>query len=259
MSALLGIGFFITAILYAAVGFGGGSTYNALLVLNGTDYRILPSLALACNILVVSGGVVRFWRSGHISLKRLAPFLIASVPAALIGGRIPVSETLFVGLLGGALLLSGLRLALQRSPNIKADTPTPANPILSLGVGGAIGLISGLVGIGGGIFLAPVLYLTRWGNPKQIAAACSVFILANSLSGLTGQIIKLSDTAVLSLAKPYWPLLLCVLVGGQLGSWLASERLSPVMIKRLTAVLILYVAARLLWRWAGLMGFPAVT
>ncbi len=259
MSALLGLGFFVTAILYAAVGFGGGSTYNALLVLSGTDYRILPSLALACNILVVTGGVIRFWRSGHISLKRLAPFLIASIPAALIGGRIPISETIFVGLLGGALLLSGLRLAFQPSPSSTDDaTSTSTNPALSLTVGGTIGLISGLVGIGGGIFLAPILYLTRWGTPRQIAAACSVFILANSLSGLTGQIIKLSDTAVLSLAKPYWPLLLCVFVGGQLGSWLATERLSPRIIKRLTAILILYVAARLLWRWSHLLSFPTL-
>ncbi|MGH1420627.1 MAG: sulfite exporter TauE/SafE family protein [Hyphomonas sp.] len=259
MSALLGIGFFITAILYAAVGFGGGSTYNALLVLNGTDYRILPSLALACNILVVTGGVIRFWRSGHISLKRLAPFLIASVPAALIGGRIPVSETVFIGLLGSALLLSGLRLAFQPATALTTSQPyTRANPALSLCVGGAIGFLSGLVGIGGGIFLAPILYITRWGSPRQIAAACSVFILANSISGLTGQVAKLSDMAVLSLARPYWSLLLCVLIGGQIGSWLASERLSPSIIKRLTAILILYVAARLLWRWAQLVGFSPI-
>lgn len=259
MSALLGIGFFVTAILYAAVGFGGGSTYNALLVLNGTDYRILPSLALACNILVVSGGVIRFWMGGHVALKRLAPFLIASVPAALIGGRIPISEVVFVGLLGAALLASGLRLAIQPAPDTNV-TPAESGPplALSLLMGGGIGLLSGLVGIGGGIFLAPMLYFTRWGTPRQIAAACSVFILANSLSGLIGQFAKLSDTSLLSLATPYWPLLLCVFVGGQLGSWLATERLSPRLIKQLTAILILYVAIRLLLRWSHLVGFSAI-
>ena len=105
MSLILIALFALTAALYAAVGFGGGSTYNALLVLNGADYRVLPAIALACNIIVVSGGVWRFSRAGEITLARIAPFLLSSVPAAFLGGRLEVSETVFVGLLGGALLL----------------------------------------------------------------------------------------------------------------------------------------------------------
>lgn len=104
MTIALGLLFFVTAAIYASVGFGGGSTYNALLVLHGTDYRILPGIALVCNILVVAGGVIRFHFARQLSVQRLLPFLITSVPAALLGGRIPLSETLFVGLLGGALL-----------------------------------------------------------------------------------------------------------------------------------------------------------
>ena len=255
MPVLLAILFFITAAFYAAVGFGGGSTYNALLVLNGTDYRILPSIALGCNIIVVAGGAIRFWQAGHLRIARLVPFLAASVPAAWLGGRLPVSETMFVGLLGGALLLSGLHLVFQSAPDEASDCEgKKSSAIIGLAVGGSIGLVSGLVGIGGGIFLAPVLYMLKWGPPRQIAAACSLFILANSFSGLTGQIMKLQDTNVLSLALPYWPLLPAVLVGGQIGSWFAAQGLQVNWIKRLTAVLILYVACRLILRWISLAG-----
>ncbi|WP_340692902.1 sulfite exporter TauE/SafE family protein [Hyphomonas sp.] len=255
MPILLAILFFITAGFYAAVGFGGGSTYNALLVLNGTDYRILPSIALCCNIIVVTGGVIRFWQAGHLRIARLVPFLAASIPAAWLGGRLPVSETMFIGLLGGALLLSGLHLVFQSAPEALSDQEeNKASAIIGLAVGGSIGLVSGLVGIGGGIFLAPILYMLKWGPPRQIAAACSLFILANSFSGLTGQIMKLQDTDVLSLVLPYWPLLPAVLVGGQIGSWFAAQGLQPKWIKRLTAVLILYVACRLILRWVSLAG-----
>lgn len=110
-----------------------------------------------------------------------------------------------------------------------------------------------MVGIGGGIFLAPILYLMKWGTARQIAAACSLFILVNSLSGLAGQLTKLSDLAILGSALPYWPLLISVFVGGQIGSWIGSDRLNANWMKRLTAALILYVAARLLLRWIALI------
>lgn len=248
--------FLVTALLYASVGFGGGSTYNALLVMSGTDYRVLPAIALVCNVIVVSGGVWRFTRTGDLSLRRLMPFLAASVPAAWIGGRSPVSETLFIGLLGGALLLSGLHLAFQKRAETETLEPVAQSRnhrLFAAGIGGMIGLLSGMVGIGGGIFLAPALYFMRWGSPRQIAAASSLFILVNSLSGLAGQMMKLQDMALLSLAAPYWPLPIAVLIGGQAGSWLAGHKLDPDLIRRLTALLILYVAVRLIWRWIGML------
>lgn len=250
---LIGL-FFIVAAIYAAVGFGGGSTYNALLVLSGTDYRILPTIALACNIVVVSGGVWRFSRERLIDAKALLPFLLASVPAAWIGGRLPVSETVFIGLLGGALLVSGVRLLLQRDFVFDSKSKRPMSIWLAGVTGASIGLLSGLVGIGGGIFLAPVLYSLRWDTPRRIAAACSLFILVNSVAGLSGQVMKLSDNEVLSLAIPYWPLLPAVFLGGHIGSWMASNRIKPLILKRLTAGLILYVAARLIIRWIGEFG-----
>lgn len=253
--SLLTAAFFITAVLYASVGFGGGSTYNALLVLSGADYRIVPAIALICNVIVVTGGVWRFSRTGDLSTRRLLPFLITSVPAAWIGGRLPISETTFVGLLGGALLISGVHLALQRA-TVESETVSqlrPIPPVLSAAIGGSIGILSGLVGIGGGIFLAPVLYLMRWGNAKQIAAACSLFILVNSLSGLLGQAFKLQDLDLMSLALPYWLLPIVVLAGGQIGSWLAGHHIKPRLIRIMTAILILYVSVQLLYRWSTLI------
>ncbi|MEZ5893595.1 MAG: sulfite exporter TauE/SafE family protein [Parvularculaceae bacterium] len=252
MPLLLVLLFFVTAALYASVGFGGGSTYNALLVLYGADYRILPSVALLCNIIVVAGGAYAFARSGNINLSRLAPFMLASVPAAWAGGRLPVSETLFIGVLGFSLLAAGLHLALDRSRDVDSEI-RKTSPALAFGVGGGIGFLSGLVGIGGGIFLAPILYLIRWGKPKEIAGACSVFILVNSFSGLAGQLMKLSDAGAVDMIKEYWLLFPAVLIGGQIGSRMANRALSSLTIKRLTAMLILYVAARLIWRWVGMV------
>ena len=248
--------FLFTAALYASVGFGGGSTYNAVLAMAGADYRVIPTIALVCNIIVVSGGVWRFSSTRDLNLRRLTPFLIASVPAAWVGGRLPISETLFIGLLGGALMISGLHMVFQ-TPGKEFETSPPPPPTDNLLVatvaGGLIGLLSGLVGIGGGIFLAPVLYWMQWGRPHQIAAACSLFILVNSISGLSGQLTKLQDLSLLSLAAPYWPLPLTVLLGGQIGSWLASYKFSPSVIRKMTAILILYVAIRLIVRWFGMI------
>lgn len=248
MTIALGFFFFLTAALYAAVGFGGGSTYNALLVLHGTDYRILPAIALVCNILVVAGGVIRFHLAGQLAVRRLVPFLVTSIPAAWLGGRLPISETLFVNLLGAALLVSGLYLAFERPQEAlpEPDAPPSTGPTPYM-IGGGIGLLSGLVGIGGGIFLAPVLYFMKWGTPRQIASASSLFILVNSISGLTGQMMKLQDTDILHLAAPYWVLFPLVVAGGQIGSWMASRKLQPQIVKRLTAILLFYVAARLLY------------
>ena len=254
MSLSLPIFFFLTALAYATVGFGGGSTYNALLVLADVDYRLLPAIALICNLIVVSGGVWRFSQSGALSVRRLSPFLLASIPAAWIGGRLPISETLFIGILGFALALSGARMLMMKpSEDANSSTTRETKWLLSLSIGAVIGLIAGLVGIGGGIFLAPILYLMRWGNAQQIAAACSLFIFANSLSGLSAQLIKLGDMDLLTRASEFWPLPIVVLIGGQIGSWLGAGKLKSNWMQMGTAILILYVAARLLWKWGHML------
>ncbi|MFK7867015.1 MAG: sulfite exporter TauE/SafE family protein [Alphaproteobacteria bacterium] len=242
--------FFVTALIYACVGFGGGSTYNALLVLNDTDYRILPFIALGCNIIVVSGGVWHFARAGHIKLNHILPWIVFSVPAAWLGGFITVSESIFIGLLGGALLLSGVKM-LWPDKHEPTQTKAAIKPVSSyyvpLLVGLILGFIAGLTGIGGGIFLAPILHFVRWSNSKNIAGACSLFILVNSCAGIIGQMMKINDSGfIFSALSSYWLLLIAVLIGGQIGSWLGALKINMRAVKMLTALLILYVAIRLL-------------
>jgi len=242
--------FFLTALLYGAAGFGGGSTYNALLVLAGTDYRAVPVIALACNILVVSAGSWRFARSGHVDWRRIWPLFVLSIPFAWVGGRLVVAEMVFVGLLAASLLAAGLLMLWQ--PLWEKEAPAAAHSRwLEPVAGGALGFLAGVVGIGGGIFLAPLLYMLRWGPPKAIAGTSAVFILANSLSGLAGQLAKGSAAAGSQALAFYWPLFPAVAAGGLIGSALGSGRLDPKYVRILAALLILYVAVRLTIRFYG--------
>jgi uncharacterized membrane protein YfcA len=242
--------FLVTAMVYAAVGFGGGSTYAALLVLAGADYRTVPVVALACNVIVVSVGSWRFARAGHVAWRRIWPLFVLSIPFAWLGGRIVVAETVFVGLLAASLLAAGLLMLWQPSWE-RRPRAAPRGRWLEPVAGGALGFLAGLVGIGGGIFLAPLLYMLRWGPPKAIAGTSAVFILANSLAGLAGQLAKGSGGAGGAALAAHWPLYPAVLLGGLVGSTLGSGRLDPKYVRILTALLILYVAARLGIRFYG--------
>lgn len=238
--------FFLTALMYAAVGFGGGSTYNALLVLAGVNYLLLPTIALSCNIIVVTGGVVQYARAGHINIKKLLPWIITSIPAAWLGGYIHVSEKTFTGLLGFSLLLAGLKVFW--SPNVsnkKIEYPS----FLPYVIGSGLGLLSGVVGIGGGIFLSPILYLLRWDNAKAIAGTASLFILVNSVAGLSGQLFKLDTLEQVTALQDYIWVFPAVFIGGQIGSHLGVHRLKAQTVQRLTAALILFVSVRLIWKW----------
>lgn len=243
--------FLITAFLYALVGFGGGSTYNALLVLSETNYQLLPTVALSCNIIVVAGGAWHFARSGRVAWPRLLPFVCLSIPMALIGGQLPVSERAFVGLLGITLLLSAFGMLLRSDEPERSVRGRSDKQMWYVGVplGGAIGLLAGIVGIGGGIFLAPLLHMLHWGSARAIAAASSVFILVNSVAGLSGQLIKLGDLQRIGELGEFVWLFPAVLIGGQLGSRLGAGRLPGRSIRLLTAILVFYVSLRLLHRW----------
>ena len=246
--------FFITAALYASVGFGGGSTYNALLVMAGTDTLVQPLIALACNIIVVSGNVIRYYRAKLLTFKRYIPLIILSMPMAWFGGSLPIPRKLFIGLLALALIFAGIRLLFGTfMANKEQVISTPNTKAISTAlIGGGVGFYAGLVGIGGGIFLAPILHFMRWGNAKAIAAACSFFILVNSIAGLIGQSQKLAQMEQLEMALPYWPLLPAVFLGGFIGNHIGIFKLSDIWIKRLTAILILYVAIRLSLNWLTL-------
>ena len=243
----LAIAFFLTALLYAAAGFGGGSTYTALLVLADTDYRAVPILSLLCNSLVVSVGTWRFAREGHLDWRRSWPLFLLSVPAAWLGGRLMIGETLFVGLLAISLLVAGLLMLWQPYWQREATAPRRARWVEPV-AGGVLGFLAGVVGIGGGIFLAPLLYLLRWGAPRAIAATCAAFILVNSIAGLVGQASKGLGAASAVMAD-HAALFPAVLVGGFVGSTIGAKRIDPKWVRVLTALLILYVAVRLAFRF----------
>ena len=243
--------FALTAALYASVGFGGGSTYIALLALAALDYRALPVIALLCNIIVVTGGTLRFQSRSLIDWPRIWPVLILSVPAAWLGGRMELEQDSFMLLLGLSLAAASILLIIE--PFIKRAGAGSGNRrwtshrMFAPAVGTGIGFLSGMVGIGGGIFLAPILLLTRWSDSRRIAATASVFILVNSLAGLGGQLAKSGFGNGGDAILAYWPLFVGVLLGGQIGSFLASKTLPEIWIRRLTALLILYVALRILF------------
>jgi hypothetical protein len=241
---LLALAFFVTALLYASVGFGGGSTYAALLALSGLDYRLLPLISLACNIVVVAGSSVRFARAG-ITPWRGALLLVAlAAPASFVGGLILIGREAFLTLLGVSLVLTSLTMLIPIAEQ-RAGEPTRyarwipvAAPLL--------GFLAGLVGIGGGIFLAPLLHLTRWQGARAIAATASLFILVNSLFGLAGQLLKNGPDLFGQALGTALPLLIAVVIGGQIGGLFAARLLPPKWIRWLTAVLVLVVGARLL-------------
>jgi len=239
--------FFIIAILYSSVGFGGGSSYLAILALYGVDYRVLRLIALMCNIVVVSGGSYIFWKNGFVRWKKILPLLVLSVPLAFLGGRIQLSESIFFIILGLVLTAAGLMVFFHRQEKREDDLGMEeSNTIVNASLGGSIGFVSGLVGIGGGIFLAPILHLMRWDTAKFISAACGIFILVNSMAGVAGQLsinYKSLDITYVSY------LIVAVLIGGQIGSRLGAGRLEDKHIRRWTAVLVIFVGLRLLYKY----------
>jgi uncharacterized protein len=237
--------FFLTALLYASVGFGGGSTYIALLVLAGVSAQLVPVVAPLCNIVVVTGGTIRFAREGLVPWRRVLPLVLVSAPLAFLGGLTPIKQATFIALLGASLFVAGLLLLFQRTR--AAETTRKTTTVTDSALGGAVGYLSGLVGIGGGIFLSPLQHLMRWAAPRQIAATASVFILVNSLAGLGGQLTKLGLARLVELVD-FWPLLVAVLIGGQIGTHAGIRVFSEPMVRRATAVLILYVSGQLLWK-----------
>ncbi len=241
---LLAAGFFITALLYASVGFGGGSTYAALLVLSGLDYRVLPLVALACNIIVVAGATVRFARAGVTPWRGALIMTALAAPAAFLGGLVPIEREAFLLMLGGSLVLTGLTMLIPLRETA-SGIPSPYAKAIPF-VAAPIGFLAGLVGIGGGIFLAPLLHLTRWRDARAIAATASFFILVNSLFGLAGQLFKHGTSMFGGAMVDALPLLIAVAVGGQIGSLMALKVLPLKWIRWLTAALVMVVGVRLL-------------
>jgi len=225
------------------VGFGGGSTYLALLLIWGIPYQIFPIVALCCNIIVVSGNCLNYVRTGNINIKLLTPYLISSIPLAFIGGSLQLDKSFFEILLFIVLSLAGLSLLLKfksfdKTSKIRGNIPK----VVSFLIGGSIGFISGVVGIGGGIFLSPILFLIKAGRAKDIATTASIFILINSIAGLFGQSTK---GLIFDEIYNYWHLFLLVLIGGQFGNFLNIKILPARIMALLTAGLVIFVSVRI--------------
>ena len=241
--SILSILFFVTATLYSSVGLGGGSTYLALLLIWGLPYTIFLIIALSCNIIVVSGNCFNYIRAGNLNFQLLIPYLIGSIPLAFVGGSLPVEKRFFEILLFAVLLIAGCLLLLNfKSYDNKEESYKNIPYFLSIVIGGILGFISGMLGIGGGIFLSPILFLLRVARPKHIVTVASLFILINSIFGIIGQLTK---NSVLIEAQDYYFLLIAVLIGGQLGNYLNLKIFTSKLLALVTAALVLFVALRL--------------
>ncbi|MCG3173683.1 MAG: hypothetical protein GMKNLPBB_01883 [Myxococcota bacterium] len=240
---ILAAAFFVVAAIYSSAGFGGGTAYLAIMSLAGLNHQEMPITALLCNTVVVASGSPHFIHAGHLRRDLLFPFLIGSAPFALLGGRLSIGESLFSALLGVSLMTAALLLFHSPAGGAAGENLRPAPPVaLRVIAGAALGLLSGMVGIGGGIFLSPLLLHFRWATPRQSAACASVFILINSLTGLAGQWMKSGPVWRMDLA---W-LAAAVLVGGQLGSVLAVRTLPQLWIRRVTGAIVLTASIKLL-------------
>jgi len=240
---ILSIFFFITAIFYSSVGFGGGTTYLALMLIWDIPYYIFPIIALICNIIVVSGNSINYVRSGNLNLKLLAPYLMGSIPFAFFGASISITKELFEILLFVILIIAGIFLLIEsKSFNDDQIKINSIPKIISLLIGSIIGFTSGIIGIGGGIFLSPILFLMKAGYPKQIATTASLFILINSIFGVAGQLTK---DIVFDEFLNFWPLFIAVLIGGQIGNFLNIKFLSGKTLAIITSLLVIFVAIRM--------------
>ena len=240
---ILSILFFVTAILYASVGFGGGSTYLALMLIWDIPYYIFPVIALICNIFVVSGNSFNYIKAGNLNLKLLLPYLIGSIPLAFIGGSLQIDKNLFEIFLFIVLAIAGTLLLINFKSYDDNESSYRDIPIfISIIIGAILGFVSGVVGIGGGIFLSPILFLIKAAKPKHIVTAASLFIFINSISGVIGQLTK---NIVLSDISNYWYLFLVVIIGGHIGNYLNLKIFPTRLLALVTSALVLFVAIRM--------------
>jgi len=229
---------FAVAVLYSSVGHAGASGYIAVMSLLSVAPPEIKPIALTLNILVASIGTWQFWRAGHFSWQLFWPFALLSVPFAFVGGYLNLPSHLFKVLVGIVLLLSAVQFLVR--PPAESEPRQPPK-LVAIGVGGLLGLLSGLTGTGGGIFLTPLLILMRWARTKSASAVSALFILLNSASGLAGNF-----SATKSFPAFAWALVLAAVIGGSIGSWFGSRRLPHMAIKRLLAVVLTIAGFKLI-------------
>ncbi len=234
---------FLAALLYATVGHGGASGYLAAMALFNVTPEVMKPTALVLNLFVAGVGTYRYARAGHFAWNTFWPFAVVSIPFAFLGGTWKLPAAAYKIILGLVLLFAAWRLAIQQS----AHAPPTQKPIhlpVALALGSAIGLLSGLTGVGGGIFLSPVLLLLGWAEMRQTAAVSSAFILVNSIAGLLGQILRGHGIHSLPQQILWWAP--AALIGGLIGSELGSRRLTPLTMRRLLAAVLVVAGLKML-------------
>jgi uncharacterized protein len=239
ISILIILAIFIVAVLYSSVGHGGASGYLAVMAFFAVAPEVTRPTALVLNIFVASIGAFLFYRSGYFSWRLFLPFAVASIPMAFVGGMIVLPTAVYKIVLGFVLIIAAVRLAWRFTVN--ADFKAP--PVwLSLIIGGIIGLLSGLVGVGGGIFLTPIVLLMNWSETKQAAGVSAMFILVNSISGLAG---NYAQVAMLSANVIPW--IVAAVIGGAMGSTLGAKRFNSLMLRRVLAIVLLFAGVKLIF------------
>jgi uncharacterized protein len=234
---LIILALFTVAILYSSVGHGGASGYLAVMALLAVAPEITRPTALVLNVFVATIGTIQFYRAGHFSWRIFAPFAITSIPFAFLGGMISLPTSAYKIVLGTVLILAAIRLAW----NLKSDAgTTQPNIIAALLIGAVIGLLSGLVGVGGGIFLTPILLLMNWAETRTAAGVSAMFILVNSIAGLAGNYAQVSN-----LPSNVWIWVAAAVVGGIIGSTLGSKRFDSLTLRRVLALVLLFAGVKL--------------
>lgn len=235
---------FAVALLYSSVGHGGASGYLAVMALFAVAPEITKPTALVLNLFVSMIAFVQFYRARNFDWKIFLPFAIGSIPLAFIGGMIKLPTTTYKIILGVALILAAIRLAI----NLKSDTETKSpNIVICLLIGAILGFVSGLIGIGGGIFLTPILLLTNWTETKKAAGISALFIWVNSASGLLGNWLLGKDSNILSLPTVVWFWISAAVVGGLIGSTLGSYRFNSLTLRRVLAIGLIIAGGKLIF------------
>jgi hypothetical protein len=238
---------FFVAALYSSVGHGGASGYLAILSFFTVAPAIMSSTALILNVLVAGIGVVVFTRAKHLSLRLSWPFILLSIPAAFLGGLFHVADKTYFLLLAFALFAAAIRLAFTFTSGENESSPSTPSILAALPIGGAIGFLSGIVGVGGGIFLSPIMILRRWADPKRTSAVSALFIVVNSIAGIIGRITR--SGFEFSAAVPF---LVAAFLGGLVGSHFGANKFSSMTLRRILSAVLLIAAFKLVVTWGAL-------
>lgn len=243
-TTLIILAVFIVAMLYSSVGHGGASGYLAVMAFLAVAPEVTRPTALVLNLFVASIGTYQFWRAGYFSWRILWPFAAASIPMAFVGGFLTLPTNVYKMVLGVVLILAAVRLAWRISSIAEIKHP---NIAIGLVIGGLIGLLSGLVGVGGGIFLTPILLLMNWSETKVAAGVSVAFILVNSIAGLFGNWLLGKNTALSSLPSDVWLWIGAAVIGGLVGSTLGSKKYNSITLRRVLAVVLLFAGVKLIF------------